>query len=418
MSDSRQRLAWTFLLGSFFLCLLLTVTAPLAVNSAVQNARRPLNVALLSNQGTVVIDDESGSRALLPSDAGTAVSVGQSILTNAADTASLAFSWPESDVLLARAQIYGGTNMTVEEAAVPRFAISNEATIILLKLVSGRLRLRVLPPEAGDAPLLLQIRTPQGVVQIRDPGQYSLEVSNTGAEVAVLEGRALVSSHDHTLPVEEDQRVLLNIEGAPTGPLASERELIRNGDFGQGLDEWVLLSWGVERSDQPEGSAEWLEGSGEGLLRVNRLGIGHADVSLRQIVDRDVTDFDSLRLFVSLRVVQQSLGVCGVQGSECPLTVRIAYTDANGVGRIWQQGFYAAGNIAPDTPDLCVLCAVVQQPHIRVEPNQVYFYETDLIDELARQGAAPPSRIESVTLVVAGHSFETEVLDVSLLGKE
>jgi hypothetical protein len=57
----------------------------------------------------------------------------------------------------------------------------------------------------------------------------------------------------------------------------------------------------------------------------------------------------------------------------------------------------------------------VQRPHERVPLGQLYFYETDLIQELASQGFLPPRFIESVTLVGSGHSFTTEVSDVALV---
>jgi hypothetical protein len=45
----------------------------------------------------------------------------------------------------------------------------------------------------------------------------------------------------------------------------------------------------------------------------------------------------------------------------------------------------------------------------------LYFYEVDLKEELASQGFLPPRIIESLTLVASGHSFDTEVSDVSLI---
>jgi len=50
--------------------------------------------------------------------------------------------------------------------------------------------------------------------------------------------------------------------------------------------------------------------------------------------------------------------------------------------------------------------------------DQVYFYDVNLLDELARQGAPPMNIIESVDLVASGHSFEVEILDVALLADE
>ena len=58
----RQRLAWFILFGSFFTCLLLSATAPLAVRAFVQNATQPLDINVQANQGTVGVNAENGPR--------------------------------------------------------------------------------------------------------------------------------------------------------------------------------------------------------------------------------------------------------------------------------------------------------------------------------------------------------------------
>ena len=157
---------------------------------------------------------------------------------------------------------------------------------------------------------------------------------------------------------------------------------------------------------------------GEPVLRFERGGIGHADARVLQSINQTVADYDSLRLLLTLRIMEQSLGVCGIQGSECPLFVRINYVDENGVSQTWQQGFFASGEIDDNTtPGACVSCAVIQSAHERVPLNQDYFYDIDLGEELARQGAAAPRQIESLSLVASGHSFMTDVIDVTLIAR-
>ena len=98
---------------------------------------------------------------------------------------------------------------------------------------------------------------------------------------------------------------------------------------------------------------------------------------MRQVIDQDVADYQALRLQLTFRILSQSLGVCGVQGSECPLFLRINYTDENGIRRTWQHGFYATGEISPNTPDACISCAVIQDTHDLVPLNVVHFDETN-----------------------------------------
>ena len=174
-----------------------------------------------------------------------------------------------------------------------------------------------------------------------------------------------------------------------------------------------------KRSDQPEGHIDVVEDDGESILYIIRDGLGHADVKVRQSVNQDVTDFNALNLQLTFRIAGQSLNVCGIQGSECPIFVRLNYVDQFGNKRTWQHGFYAQGNVvAGETPDICEFCSVVQSAHDLVALGQVQFYDVNLLDALARQSVPPISQIESVELVASGHSFEVEILQVALLAEE
>jgi hypothetical protein len=205
----------------------------------------------------------------------------------------------------------------------------------------------------------------------------------------------------------------------PQGPLDPERNLIRNGNFEQGFDHWSEYTWKVELADQPSGKTEIREVDGEATLRFERVGIGHADARVLQSVNQDVIGYESLRIFLTLRVLEQSLGVCGVQGSECPLFIRVNYIDESGASQIWQHGFYATGTVDDNaTPGACISCAVIQANHEHVPQGQDYFFEVDLHEELARQGALPPRRIESISLIASGHSFATEIVDVAIMVNE
>lgn len=414
----RERLAWAVLVASFFICLLISVTIPVTASAYIQNATQQLTTTVQANQGTVGIDDETGvRRAVIAGEPEQTVAPGTRILTDATASAFLLFSPPNSEEILARLKVDSNTTIHLEQAATPRFTWSTDEQKVTLDLTSGRVRLTLLEPETR--PIVLNVTTPQGEVTVREPGQYSLEVDNEETQVAVQEGTAALAVGDASLTVAAQERALIPTGGAPTGPLAPERNLIANGDFRNGFDNWSEYTWKVELADQPRGKTEITSVGGEPVLRFARGGIGHADARVRQSLNDSVSDYESLRLLVTLRIVDHSLGVCGVQGSECPLFVRVNYTDENGVVQTWQHGFYAVGEVDDNTtPGACISCAVIQDNHERVPLGQDYFYEVDLLEELARQGAAPPRQIESISLVASGHSFVTEVLDVALIAEE
>ena len=414
---SRQRMAWFVLSASFFTCLLLTITIPVAVNAYLQNASQSLGIAVQANQGTVGIEEPNGPRrAVLVGEPAQTVSPQTSIRTDTTASALMTVTSPDRIEPLVTMQVAGNSTIQIEEAAAPRFRMSDHPNQVNIDLQVGRIRLDVPPLDAR--PLEIEVTTPQdGRVSIAEPGRYMIEVSNDATQVhAFGPGYTSVAAQGQSLVLGPGQRAEINLGSSPQGPLDPARDLIRNGDFSEGLDNWALFSWQVELPDQPKGETTVQPDGGDPVLRLTRQGVGHADARLTQTVNQDVSDYESLRLAATLRIVDHSLGVCGVQGSECPLFIIINYIDDTGVSRVWQHGFFANGTVDDNaTPGACISCAVVQRPHDRVPLNQLYFYDVDLIQELASQGALPPRYIESVTIVGSGHSFTTELSDVALI---
>jgi hypothetical protein len=376
-----------------------------------------LNVNVQANQGTVGLllgDNETG--ALFAGDPAESINPHGAILTNATDQALLLVLTPDGEQLIARAQIYGNSSITVDRATAPRFSSSSSDRLLTLVLNSGRMLLTI--PGGEDTRLIVELLFPQGKSIIRGPGQYSILTSNVETQVAVLQGEAEIETDEDQMVISTDQRVVLPTDDSPIGPLDTERNLISNGDFGNGFDEWVILSPNLEISGQPTVEVKVDHQDGEPTLSFRRLGIGHADSGIRQIVDEDVTDFDNLRLALSMRVSEQSLGVCGEQGSECPLIVRLDYQDVNGNDQTWLQGFFSQGTTGPTTPDVCVACPPPLNEHYRLPFGQLSFYESeDLLEKLDQIGILP-ARIKSVTLIASGHTFDTEIVDVALLANE
>jgi hypothetical protein len=413
----RQRLAWAFLIGSFTICLLIGIAVPLSANAYIRNATQDLVTTIQANEGTVGIDDEMGvRRAVIAGENEELVESGSSILTDATATAILHITDPDHEDLLARLTIDGNSTVRIERATAPRFNWSNLENEADYELESGRLRVNLLEPAGETSPLTINFSTPQGTITISEPGQYAIEVNNQATQVNVHEGIADIMAQDESLALKAGERAEIPTESKPRGPLDPERNLIKNGDFSQGFQNWAEYTWLVELEDQPSGRTLATRSSGEPILRFERSGIGHADARVTQSLNQSVSDFEMLRLMITLRILEQSLGVCGIQGSECPLFVRVNYIDENGVSQTWQQGFFAAGEVDDNnTPGACVSCALIQKNHERAQLGQEFFFEIDLREELARQGASLPRQIESISLIASGHSFITDVIDIALI---
>jgi hypothetical protein len=319
-------------------------------------------------------------------------------------------------LMIARIQVYGGTQVQLDDARSPRFESSSRKNVLALDLRAGRLLLSV--PDDPIRPVALPVRTPQGQVLIEEQGQYSVNTTNSESQVTVLQGSLALESGDKELKLEDAQRAIMSAPGTLDGPLTAERNLIANGEFSQGLEMWLPLSPNTEIAEQPSVEVAVDSNDPEPVVIFKRLGIGHADAGLRQVVGQDVTDFESLKLLLSIHVVEQSLGVCGQQGSECPVIVRIEYVDVNGTDQIWQQGFYASGEVGPDTPDVCVACPPPLNEHQRVPFDQLAFYESEnLLEKLGQLGILP-AQIKSITVIASGHSFESQIYDLALIAVE
>lgn len=416
--EGRERLAWVVLVGSFVIWLALIISVPVLLSRFVQSARRPMVVAVLADEGTVGLSDSRGRRpAIRPGEAPQVVEGQAAILTNTTDTALIQVFTPDESELLARMVVYGATNLDITEAEAPRFRASDQQYELQMELNGGRMRVTV-PPREGR-PLNLLVRTPQGgELLLEEAGQYNVDVSNLETWVVVQQGLAVATSGGEQLFVGEGEGAVLRENAAPAGPTDTARNLIRNGDFNDGIAGWDAAVWYIQRGDQNSGETTITDLGGEKVLRFHRIGQGAARTEIWQTIDQDVSDMESLQFLVTLQITAQSLEVCGQVGSECPLFVVMQYQDVYGSRRTWQQGFYAFGEPIPNyTPAFCTSCEPPLNDHVLVPMHELSTWESGNLLALLAQQNIQPRRILSVGLAAQGHSFETRVYDVSLVAR-
>ncbi|MCA9958713.1 MAG: FecR domain-containing protein [Chloroflexota bacterium] len=412
---SRERLAWTAVLISFVIFCAIAISAPLLLRAYIQDSTQFLTVNLQANEGTVSVNEaNTPPRAALSGEPPQPVSPDALILTDSTASGLVLVSDPQTEELLARVQLYSATVMRIQEASTPRFGLSSHPDTLLLDLTSGRIR--VVVGEDRKRPFAITLTTPHGEIIIDEPGEYSLNANNDETQVTVQQGQLTVSAQEQSIQLNTAERAEIARNTPPIGPLTPERNLVENGSFGNRWEKWQQYAWEVELTDQPAGDIQILNISGEAGLHIVRTGEGHADVGIRQIINQDVTDFNSLLLEVDLRILGQTLAVCGNVGSECPIIIRLEYDDINGNAQVWQRGFYANGDINPDsTPDVCLTCPPPRLEHVKITPGQFSFYQSDLIEDLQLYGFLPPRRIKNISIIASGHSFEIELLDIALI---
>lgn len=415
-SGSRERLAWLVLILVFAIWAGIVISVPLLVNQLLQTSTRPLILEVQANTGAVRLDTDESAGAIFTGDPPVEVEAPLSIATDAGDTSAMQVYSPEGQIV-GRVEINADTRLDVLQAVTPRFDISGQDAHLLLDLQRGRLRLKL--PPAEERAFTVSIETPLGMVQLLEAGHYAVESSNGEAEVVVIEGAARLVTASSELDLQPGQRGTIAEEGEVAGPLDTERSLIRNGNFQDGLAGWDQLAWTIELRDQPAGTTEVVDVAGVSALRFSRVGEGHADSGIRQTINQDVSDFQSIRLELSLAIENHTVAVCGSLGSECPLTLRVQYEDVNGNDQVWQQGFFAVGDaLAASVPDVCVSCAPPRPEHERITAGQSAFYRVELLDLLPQFGMVLPAKIKSISLLSAGHSFDVNVFDVNLFVQE
>jgi hypothetical protein len=414
----RERLAWGVLVASFAVWLAVLIAAPVLAARYIQEARRPMVLAVQADEGTVGLSDARGRLpALLAGESPQLVEGQAGILTNPTDTALVRAFTPDNSEILTRIVIYGGASVDIVEAESPRFRWSEAASSLVLDVSAGRIRIN-LPPRNGHA-LEMRINTPQGgAVALRDPGQYTVDVSNLETWVMVQEGKAETISAEQTLILQSAEGAVLREDSVPEGPTSNSRNLVFNGDYNQDAAGWDAAVWEIQRGDQNAGITSVISQQGERVLRLHRVGEGWAGTQVKQTINQNVLDLESLHVLVTLQVLSQSLEVCGQLGSECPLMVVIQYEDVYGAAREWQQGFYAFGTPIPGyTPDYCTTCAAPFNTHVHVPLGELRSWESENLLEKLAQENRQPRRITALVLKAQGHTFDTHVFDVAVIAR-
>ncbi|MDX9954966.1 MAG: hypothetical protein RBT75_12760 [Anaerolineae bacterium] len=191
-----------------------------------------------------------------------------------------------------------------------------------------------------------------------------------------------------------------------------QRNILRNGSFVQDMDpHWTIYTLAKERPDQSDGEA--LRPEDREVVIFDRSGTGHIELGITQRLNQDVRGAESLYVTALLKVDNQSVPVCGANGTECPIMLRVTYLDTLGGLHEWLQGFYF---LAGPYLDVCSISICESQPqHIQIPQSAWFAYTSPDLIELFMERNLEPATIVSVDVYASGHTFTSEVDDVALL---
>lgn len=412
MRNNPQRLAWTILLGSFFLCVALAVMTPLSMRWYVRNARTNQQISLDVHRAPLSLVRGGHGWPRSVSEDTDNIPPGSRITAPNAASGQLIIRAPQSQdaAPVATVQLYDDTELVLSSARSPRFAASHLPHTVALRMGAGRVRINVFGD--NDRPRVVEVHTAQGLVTLKE-GSYEIKINAT-TDVTVRYGQAdVVSESGDSLSLGPRERALLSVDDV-SGPLPAARNLVRNGNFEEPLETgWESYE---EQTDPelPPGRVEIVtvpvDGEERDVVEFHRDAVNHAEVGITQEINYDVRDFASLELYMAVNIVSQNIlgfGGCGSLGSECPIIVRIDYKDIHGADRDWLRGFYV-GQPAEDWP--------LKEWHERLEAGAWHPYSSpNLMQELSEN---PPALIQSLTVYASGHSFDAMVTEIELLAQE
>ena len=385
-----EHIAWTVLVCALAGFLILLIGLPALGYWFVNNATDGHETDLTVLSGTVIVEiagrDPSGEQKqrMVPE--------GATIRTDSNTRVELKL-FDGSSVI-----VFPDSQLTLNAARSPKFSISKQPYSAWLTLARGRMRLSV----GAEEQVAFSVDTPHGTSDYTE-GSYSLEVTSDQSEVVVRSGQAHIATGNGTLVLSTRERGQLHAGEQPRGPFPAQRDLIVDGAFQATLDNWRAYNDQGGDGGQVDGEVQPATDSGRKAVRFVRHDSqgNHDDAGIEQVINKDVTDADVVRLHLDLRVNGQSLSGCGYVSSECPVMVKIRYRDVKGGENLWVHGFFAQNPEGKPIKDAD-----------QVPLGLWYPYESeDLTDILNPK----PAQILSVQLYASGWDFDSLVSDAGLI---
>lgn len=408
MNPSPHRIAWTVLFTALFICIALAVGVPAGIYGYVNNATNAaaMRVSLQSGILTSFSPVESIKDARVVDLAGREFREEHTVVAGDRSYGLLTFAHTAAEQPYLQVQLYSNAQATVLRARSPRFELSTAPDDFALTLVTGRIDILADPPPGRRFVMLVD--NPLGAVRITEPGQYTIEVQDGRMRATAHTGSARLSGKDiaagtsaatdaNGIVMEEKKPMNVLRDGSFQTPLQA------NWTFTTEVNSPTAVRGSVSRTTREDRS---------GTLLIERTGenIGWGRTSISQKVDADVAAATDVRLRLVFAILDQQLAICGSEGTECPLMVRIDYVARDGREDFWLQGFYAKGD-----PSVVKLPDYVRSNfrgnHIAKPLGVQQIFESENLHTLLGE----PRVIRSITIYAEGHALRTRVDEVQMM---
>lgn len=423
MQRNHERTAWLVLWGAFIVFALGLISVPSLATYLVFTSDRTLTASATLSGGTVLLNRPDAVRPEALIDVAAGLAEDTRIETATASQSAIFFDLPNGPAAtnIASIQLYGDTNLTLDRFRTPRFQFSDRQHRVNLSMSRGRIRVDIAEPPTSSRNTFVIIDTPQSQVLLERPGSYAIEVDAAETQVFVRAGIAVVVGAGESLILGREERTIIPANSPPTGPQSGERNLIENGSFAQTLSNGWSIFKNRSAATAAPGEITVAEFQGRRALHFARFDDNWAELGIRQEINRDIRDLQSLRLQLDLWIAEQSLYNCGALGSECPVMIRLEYTDITGFQHELLQGFYynaAPAGISPEVPTRCVTCPAPTGDHLQVQRGVWFLYDSDDLLARIRESGIEPVRLDAITIYASGHRFESYITAIALLAED
>ncbi len=397
-----ETVAWAVLWAAFGVYILLCAGTILAARWFVQSATVVQEAQLTVTGGTVAVRPVSQGGldwVVAPPQA----TLGESDQIRTDEGSGAFIRLPDGSTV----SVLPGTELTLSQ--LRRFRFGEPGYLLAITIRSGRIVLGVAHPSGRPT----EFRVLDGNTEIRfAEGNYAVRKEADRLDVRVRQlGSAVVRSGPSQVSLGSLQRAVV-YQGMVEGPLPPEEDLMKAGDFSQGLDDqaWQpVIEDACRAAPTVENRLEPVRFDGAQAVRFFRQNSEGTpcQMFLHQEINRDVADLLSLRLEVEFRIERQSLSGGGYLGSEYPVQIRMLYRGVDGGERLWVRGFYIQ-NVEGRRTD----------HGVKVEGGRWVRYSVpDAEDPSLLTLAGGVRYIRWIEVMASGHDFEAYVRRISLLGQ-
>lgn len=425
----QQRTAWIVLIIAFAFSCVLCISTGLGLRYFLLDSTISLQGVLTVGRGTVGLTSTDLIEQVVRYSREIANS--SAISTDRQSQATLSFyDLQQPGKLVASVTVRSDTAMDLVAMTRPRFDLSGLGYEVTFSDMTGRMK--VIIPDDVNRSVRVTIESQAGNwMTLTGGGDYFIDVSPSAETLTNYGGSAALVLADGTTTqyVADQQRGLwfpqeggVFVVPAPVSlfqqPQFSSQTVIESDGTPAQLLQPVWRCYSVASGD-PVGEFNIVREDGRTALNMIRGGGArtHGETLCSHTLGAgqgvDVTGYDTLTLDVLFKISSHSLSACGVEGSECPVMVRVDYIPVGGgPATSWFHGFFVTFDPNIANPLVCASCT---QEHDVVNANAWYSYQSDNLFSLLPANARPQS-VVNVVVYASGHEYNSFVANAALFG--